>query len=235
MSLAVAAVLFLASAGIAGWSVTHFGEPANLSNARDFSAALKNRQLLLSFAVGFTYSFLVLPGRIAIVDAVCGLGAVAAILALTLHSNRAFPSQYADARAWVGLFLFGFAILLAAATFFIKGERRRPPKVSIALAGIPLSLLLILGFIDVKQSRRFDEFVACVRSEVNSRIGLVRPADTILRRAGCVPYGWGWGYTYPSLSILLRQDASRAIILSPIGGYQPFDPHVSVPDLSPYY
>lgn len=43
------------------------------------------------------------------------------------------------------------------------------------------------------------------------------------------------GLDVPSMSILLRQDASRAVILNAIGGYEPFDPHVSVPDLSPYY
>jgi len=232
-SLAIAALLFLVSTGIAAWSVTHFQQQANLADARNYSGLLDNRQLLLSFVVGLAYSFLIVPSRTAVINAICGLAGFAAALALTLHGNHAYPSQYNAARAWIGVFLFVFAALLARTRFLSKGQARLPRSTHLELAGIPLSLLLVLGLIDVEHSRRFADFLACFRSEVNARTGLVRLADTKLAGVGCGPYGWVW--TNPVMSILLRQDASGAIILNAVGGYQPFDPQVSVPDLSRYY
>jgi len=47
-------------------------------------------------------------------------------------------------------------------------------------------------------------------------------------------YGWPW--TNPSISLLLREDASRSIILNARDyfGWQPFDPYAATPDLSAY-
>ncbi len=232
-SLAGAALLFLVSAALAAWSITHFQQEANLAQARDYSLLLANRQLLLSMAAGLAYVVLLVPIRMVVINAVCGAVTVAVTLALTFPGNQARPTQYYAARAWIGVFLFAFAALLAGTRFFRSEEGSVPREAHLKLAAIPLSLLLILGLLDVRHSRGFADFLACFRNQVNANTGLVRLTDTKLAADGCGPYGWSW--TNPSLSILLRRDASGAIILNAAGGYQPFDPHVSVPDLSRYY
>ena len=49
--------------------------------------------------------------------------------------------------------------------------------------------------------------------------------------------GYIWSWTNPSLSLVLRQDESKAIVLNRrnFRGWQPFNPKVNIPDISKYY
>ena len=95
-------------------------------------------------------------------------------------------------------------------------------------------LAMELALIDIYQSFQFRSFVESIRNEVNSQSGLVALEATTIPASPGSNYDWHW--TYPSMSLLLRSDASRAILLNPVdNGWQPFDPTVAVPDLRLYY
>jgi hypothetical protein len=91
--------------------------------------------------------------------------------------------------------------------------------------------MLLLATFDVRHSYEMHVYFNDLRREVNSRTGLVRAEDTNL--LGRFSGSW----TLTAKSLLVRDDATRAIILVPetYTGWQPFDPKVSVPDLSRYY
>lgn len=96
---------------------------------------------------------------------------------------------------------------------------------------LPTLLLIVLAGIDVYHSIQFRGFIKTFANEVDSRAGIVAlEATNILERGGKY-YGWRWAY--PTTSLLLRADESKAIILNAkdYHGYQPFDPITPLPDL----
>lgn len=98
---------------------------------------------------------------------------------------------------------------------------------------LPILLMVFLATIDIYHSVRFRRFIENFANEVDSRTGIVAlEATNILERGGKY-YGWGW--TYPTTSLLLRADELKAVILNAKGhhGLQP--PEAPLPDLRSYY
>ena len=131
------------------------------------------------------------------------------------------------------MFLAACAGLFALMRAVANRSRRPMPR---AFALLPLATLTVLGIVDTRHSVRFDSFRRCFEREVNARSGFVWPEDTRLRTDPACENRYGWPWTNPSISLLLREDASRSIILNARDyfGWQPFDPYAATPDLSAY-
>jgi hypothetical protein len=100
---------------------------------------------------------------------------------------------------------------------------------------IPVILAIELTVIDIYHSFEFRSFTEKFRKEMDSRGGLVALETISIHEGSSSNYGWLW--TYPSMSLLLRSDASKAVVLNSMDhtGWQPFDPQTSLPDLHLYY
>jgi hypothetical protein len=82
----------------------------------------------------------------------------------------------------------------------------------------------------------YAQYLEAFQREVNSKAGLISYEQSALPMLiDNDRFNWGW--TNSLMSVVLRDNARKAIILNPAGykGYQPFDPLKNVPDLSAYY
>jgi len=252
-----AILLFLASSAIAALSVLKPVAPDSLAEALRVSIIYRDRQLLLSFALSLVYLIHVFLGNWKKINRACAIAAAATLLLLALPANWALPRYYYDCRTMVALWLFcfgmiGLLIRLVPDRLQRRYQSRRFPilvtsinrvrTLTSAQAGkkgmfiyLPILLIILLAAIDVYHSVQFQRFIRNFATEVNSRTGVVAlEATNILERGGKY-YGWRW--TYPTTSLLLRADESKAVILNAkrYHGAQPFDPETALPDLRSYY
>ncbi len=253
-----AIILFLAASVIAALSVLKPVAPDSLADALRLSIIYRDRQLLLSFALSLIYLIYVFLGNWKEINYPCAIATAATLSLLALPANWALPRYYYDCRVMVALWLFGFGMIgLLIRLLPEKLEHRCAPlrrfpilvtsinrvrTLRSAQAGqkgifvyLPILLMILLAAIDVYHSVQFQRFIENFATEVNSRTGVVAlEATNILERGGKY-YGWRW--TYPTTSLLLRADESKAIILNAkrYHGFQPFDPETALPDLRSYY
>jgi hypothetical protein len=126
------------------------------------------------------------------------------------------------------MFVYGAALLAWMAL------RRERSSVVSAYWGLPLSTVLILSIININHAINFEEFLHHLKSAADSRTGLVAIEDLRLPESLSA---YGWGFTYPTISVLIRRNAGSAVILNPADyrGWEPFDPRMNIPSLARYY
>ena len=251
--LLITGLLFVASAVIAGLSILLPADGTSLIAALKTTRTIifRDRQLLLTLLISVTYYLIVIlrTGHKNVYILCLWVSAVILLL-LAWPGNWAEPSQYYGGRVIAGLFLFAFGVIalivklerdpdikwplpFSALTSFAKGtqslERRK------FWFCIPMILVIELTVIDIYHSFAFRSFAESFRKEVDSRHGLVALETISIHEGWTSNYGWLW--TYPSMSLLLRSDASKAVVLNSMDhtGWQPFDPQTSLPDLHLYY
>jgi hypothetical protein len=190
---------------------------------------LKHRQFLVSVAIGFLYFGLIYlqnnkwaTGLAIFLIVCCGV--------VLLPSMWAIPEAHYRVRAPVG------AALLAVSTIVIIYRFVPNDTIRVRLSGggwiaiVPFVLLCILSIPDFYFTLGWSRFLGEFRKEVNARSGITHFSETKLGSDEYLIYGWGW--TYPTVSLLLRSGPSGSIILNPQEeGWQPFDPKAAIPDL----
>ncbi len=251
-----AILLFLAASAIAASSILNPVAPDSFTEALTVSIIYRDRQLLLSFALSFIYLIYLILGDIKEVDRACTIAAAATLFLLAIPANWALPRYYYDCRIMVALWLFGFGmigIVIRIAPYkLISVPLRKSPMLVASMRRLktlsttqayhrgmwtylPLFLMIVLAAIDVYHSVQFRRFAEDFAAEIDSRRGIVALEATNILDQGGKYYGWRW--TYPTTSLLLRADETKAIILNAndYHGFQPFDPQTSLPDLRSYY
>jgi hypothetical protein len=235
LTLTLAIAVFAGSALVAVWSVLHAADSANRAGAADFSVLLENRQLLVTFLAGLFYAPLLLLQGSRPVALLLGIGALAFVISLAHSSNWVEAWQSYASRGMVGFFMLFFGAFLALLRFGPRRGRLSATRVPFMAAIVPATLLVALLALDMRHSLGFSQYADCFRAEVTTSSGLVPFEATRLQDPECRPeYVWGW--TNPSMSLLLRRDDSGAIVLNrEQHEWQPFDPFAGLPDLSRYY
>jgi hypothetical protein len=250
--LLVACLLFVTSAVIAASSIFLAADYPYLSAALTTTTTIiwRDRQLVLSLLIPLIYLILLFRVRCEKACILCVPGLAAILLLLAWPGNWAEPVQYYDCRIITGLVLFTFGMVALLIRSGCEPGIKWPSRfsaltiftnVSWPLVNrkfwfcIPTALVMELTVIDIYHSLEFRSFTGMLRNEVDSRRGLVALETTGILGRSTSKYGWSW--SYPTMSLLLRKDASKAVILNSrdYRGWQPFDPQTSIPDLHLYY
>lgn len=229
---AILVLLFVVSTGSAVWEVLAPRDPANFAAARDPLVVLQDMQLRYTF--GYTLliaaSFFVQKNWLRVLVA---LAALALLFAMWMDTSKLFAFTHYAIRAYV-------AVMLAVLMVGLWGYRRMligtfsQNRVFLFPATLSVLCLGLLSWFDVQQSLDYADYLETFRLTVNNRKGLVpfvMSGLPVNEQDGHFTSGW----TYPLMSVILREDASKGIILNPFKySYQPFDP-LNPPDLDRYY
>lgn len=237
VALGLSALLFAAGWGFAVMSVLAPRHPENFHNAVG-GVFRMNRQLWLSCVLAAAYAGYVLVAARAVRVAMIAIFA-AVLVALAFPANWALPPFHYHSRVAGGLALLAIGAVLIAFRFSRLSERaaadrRRGHARLLVLA--PLLALTVSAVPDIVHSIGWKRFLNSFERVVNGNTDLIDfdAARTLLKKESL--YGWGW--TYPCMSLLLRHGPQHAIILNPGDGtsWQPFDPGIagSLPDLHQY-
>lgn len=230
--LLLAILAYAAGTGVAVYFVLNPGHPEQLAAAMAFFAAMHNR--LLALSVAFAIGWIGLSAPVGWMRRGGLFLGIACLAGLVLPSSWPLPHQHYEARTLVGLALFGLGGLLALRFVAIA---RWPSLVRVDPRAPVLALLFFaaLTVSNLVYSLDYRAHLALFRDEVRARSGLVAVEDTRLLDGRLARYGWIW--TYPLMSLLLRDGPDQAIILNPRGyhGYQSFDPAAGVSDFREYY
>lgn len=224
--------LFALSTASALYEVIAPRDPANMQNAGDPSIVLEDVQFrcmgLYVMAVASLFCV-----RKDWAQFWAGALCVVLLVAVVVSPMRLYPVAHYAIRAYAALALTACGIGL---WWLRRLLRYAPSATHLYPAGLVLLLLAVLAWLDAQMSFDYAAYLDEFRASVNHRTGLVPYARsgfayTIENKR----FFWVW--SYPALSIVLRQDTGKAIILNPdwYHGYQPFDPVIHVPDLTVYY
>lgn len=234
LTIAVAGLLFALSVAVALHSilVTRAGTAAQASG---LSMIYKNPQFVVSALVCMLYllSQIITPPVAVRLRGVC----IALALLLFIPALWAQPDYHYRTRTLAGLFLLcawstvligrtGLASRLAGHRLIPDGSGVPSPMGAMAWL-IPSLVVLALSASFLTHSWQFPRFIRSIETYVNKHQGVVplnvaTPSLILAER-----YGWTW--TYPTLSVLVRRDERAAIILNAesMTGWQPFDPRQS--------
>jgi hypothetical protein len=218
--LSGALALFVAGAGVAAWSIAHPRDPENLANAATFSWVLTNGHVILMALVGSIYLAADLcPWRVRAPAIAIGIAASTAYVALPDSWNSAELS-YAS-RTVSGLMLF---TLLAVEWFRFRrdcGTGSGNP----ARALLTLTLFIALTVPALVETYRFGAWLRSYERVAVANDGWIAIDETDAGQDGGYLAGYHWGWTSPSLSIVLRADARAGLLNSAsYRGWDPFDP-----------
>lgn len=220
-----AAFCFAAAATIAWWSTMFPRDPNNFANAIKISDYVNNKQFIISSIIGALYFFLIIIWnnrilRVSTIFAICCFAII-----LLMPSVWATPNFHYTIRVPAGVLLFGIAIILVIHRF-VPNNIFRTQLFDNRIIIIPFILLCILSVPDVYHTLGWKQFLDEFKNEVNTHSGIIQDA-----KIQSSIYGWGW--TYPTMSLLLRNSSSSAIVLNPQWhkGWQPFDPKTNIPNI----
>lgn len=217
VSLWAALVLFLLGAAIATRSILRPRDPGNLSNAAQFEWLLTNAHAMVIllvlglFVVTATVPPRVRPWLVAVGVAACA--AYALSVPLWNSPDRAYAS-----RTLSGLVLCG---LLAVEWYRSRrGEARDSPCPAPRVA-LAIAMFVALSVPAFVHTYRFGVWLKRYEQVAVTTTSWVPIDSTDAGRAG----GYHWGWTSPSLSIVLRANIDGGLLNSPdYTGWDPFDP-----------
>lgn len=228
--IAVVGGLFALSVAVALHSilVTRAGTAAQASG---FSMIYKNPQFVVSALVCMLYllSQITTPPLASRLQRVC----IALALLLFIPVLWAQPDYHYRTRTLAGLFLLSaWTAVLVGRTGLasrLLGHRLIPegsgaPMTGAMVWGVPSLVMLALSASFLTHSWQFPRFIRSIEAYVNQHHGVVPLNVAAPSLVQAERYGWTW--TYPSLSVLVRRDEHAAIILNAdsMTGWQPFDP-----------
>lgn len=231
---AALALCMVVSVTSALWEVVAPRDPANLAGARSIDALLLDTQFwcVLGYSLIVTGMFFLswkwLRQGMALV-------CLYVLVKLFLDHFRLFPPLHYGIRAYMSLAISACGVGLW--WFRVHGQKYMRSRSKLMLPALMGTILLgCLSLFDVQMSFDYARYLDAYQAEVNSKTGLI-PYER-----SYIPYIVGndrfnWGWTQSLMSVILRQDSTKAVILNPVDyhGYQPFDPYEKVPDLSRYY
>ena len=220
-SLAIALVLFAAGAAIAAWSITHPRDPANLANAADMSWLRSSWQL----------AFTALVVAICVCVGSCPPRARAVLAAIAIAASVAYaitPAMWSSAemnyrsRTVSGLMLFA---ILAVAWWRHRSQRAVHAAPESAMPALALMLFAALSVPAFVNTWRFGAWLKSFERVALARTDWIPIDQTPAGREGGYLASYPWGWTSPSLSIVLRANSDGGLLNSPAySGWDPFDP-----------
>jgi hypothetical protein len=228
-TLVLCLVCYLCAAIIAAFSIWHPRDPAVLADAVDMRYNARNSLLLLSTAFALAYG-LSLSASVS-VRRLATVIAISTLLALAWPELWSAPAMQYSSRVIGGIviLLFGAIVLLGHhINDYLHLDLKRAASANVYYS---LSFFFVLLISDVTRSIQFMDYLDNFRKEVRSHTDLIPLEATNLSSHRDDVFGWEW--THPTLSILLRDNARQAVILN--SSKEPFDPKSSIPDLSSYY
>jgi hypothetical protein len=234
----VLACPFLASIAVGFWDFLNPGIASNKEHALDPSALRNDRQFWLTGAcAGLVFMQLMLRQKFAR-DALLLLVLAIEIINLTGVTNPT-PFRCYSVRAFVGLSLAGLGFLMIVLRFGLwnwLSVKCRFKELPAHYYVIPIFILFAeMAIWDMRESLAYTQYIDDFTQIVDSNGGFIEHQNWSWRNANDPWFGWTW--TYPSMSLVLRNSTHAAIILNPPYGVpeQIFDPHTNLPDLSRYY
>jgi len=189
----------------------------------------RNSLLLLSAAFALAYG-LSLSASVS-VRRLATVIAISTLLALAWPALWSAPAMQYSSRVIGGIVLLLFGAMVLSWHHINNYLNLDLKRASSANVYYSLSFFFVLLISDVTRSIQFMDYLDNIKKEVRSHAGLVPLEATNLSSHRDDVFGWEW--THPSLSILLRDNARQAVILN--SSNEPFDPKGSLPDLSGYY
>jgi len=236
IALGVATLVFAAGSALAVPLVLNPRSAGNL-HAAIHGLYRTNIQMWLSGVLAAAYAGSMLFGSRAVRLAMIALFVIA-LVALAVPATWAMPRLHYISRALGGAFLFAIGGTVLAVRFSPLYQRVTA-RAGIARMSViaPLLALTVSAAPDVHHSVGWKRFLNSFEREVNAKTGLIpfEEANNHLKKEK--HYGWRW--TYPTMSILLRHGPDYAIILNPNSDkiWRPFDPEdeESVPKIGDYY
>jgi hypothetical protein len=230
------AFLFLASVETAVWSIVLPSNIANFEAARSSFYALHVMQFRYALVYAWLGSALFFIRKIwlrYVVVALC-LGALTVII---FDPLKLYPFTHYALRAYIAVALSLCGIGL---WWFDRRFRGLPPaekkQCFLAPAGLAMVLLLALSWFDVQMSLDYADYIENFRMTVNNRSGVIPYARSGMPLiAGDARFKWDW--TFPLMSLLLRDNSQKAIIQNPVWyhGDKDFHPETDIPNFDEYY
>jgi hypothetical protein len=235
VAIAFAAFWFAFASALAYASILNPRDPANFAGASAIWLVLRDHQLMLTGVLAASFAgyvlFTPLLWRVAMIAVFA-----AALAALAFPSNWAGPKFHYFSRTGGGLALFGIGVTMILFRFS-PWWSSRTSAASLRWPGLlvlgPLAGLIVSSAPDVRNSLGWWRFRHAIQGAVIAKTGILPLNETSVSPADLETFGFSW--TFPSMSLLLRRDRSSAIVLNPDpNSWQPFDPRKSVPDLHGY-
>jgi hypothetical protein len=236
LAVLFAAFFFAFGSAIAYWSILFPRDPSNFSGAATFSLLLRNHQLILSCVLVAAFAgYLMFTSRAWRILMVMIFAA--ALVGLALPTTWSPPKFHYYSRTGGGIILFGIGLLLIWFRFSpywtprtLPGSLRWPALIVLG----PLASVVALSIPDIDHTLSWRRFRHAVQAEVNAKTGLVPPAQTNILPEDLEMFAFSW--TFPSMSLLLRGQATSAIVLNEDPrAWQPFDPAKTVPDMQQFF
>lgn len=230
------ASFFVLSIASALWNVLLPRDGANFAQARDTYQVLHSLQfwsLLVYAGIG---SALCLIEKLWVRVALTVLSLVL-LVAVYINPMRVHPFPHYALRMYVALALVVCGIgLWWWRRLLQRRELDQGHKAFLLPAVLSFAMLLNVAMNDILTSADYANYIKIVRDTLNNRTGILPYEDSGLDTTYYV-HLFHWIWTYPSLSVVLRDSSQGAVLLNPenYDGYQPFNPRQGVPDLDRYY
>jgi hypothetical protein len=231
--------IFAASSMMGLWAVLHPAFPGNMEGAAHFGNVRHDREFLLLLTamilLGLNIFIRQRNAKIIVSTFVCLIAGIFIVRPIFL----APPNASYNIRAYASLVLWLAGLCFVGFRFFgrplhkkiFEKNSNRPIFYIVPIC----TLLGVLSIFDMRASLALGRYIEGARVAVNSATGYIRYEDSFAKIPGSALYGWSW--TNPALSLILRKDANGAIVLNAAdyGGWQGFDARTELPDLQRYY
>jgi len=229
---------FVAAGGVGFWGFLFPGNLANKTNAMDFHALLFDRQAwITALCVSVIFLQTSICSKHGKDAAFIIILAVEALIALGIF--HPFPYVAYSVRGFMGIFLFlSLTIMMLAKMPVVQNcfKQHRIEYLPSIYFYLPIFILFAeLVIFDMRDSFAYGKYVGDFTRMVNGHSGYMMHGDSMAAVKNDRQFGWTW--TYPSMSLVLRENARKAIVLNPPEGVsqQFFNPFTGLPDLTRYY
>jgi len=218
------------------WEIIAPRDPGNFQRARHLDMLLLDKQFWCVLMQGWlvTLIYVVRATWFRVSASVLCIALFVVVLFDTMRLNPAF---HCAIRAYMSLALaFCGGGLWLFRRKMVNTRRSKTATTDLLPATMAATILLSLSLFDMLLSVDHKNFLEAYRTMVNTSRGIV-PYESSPVWAILDSDRFNWDWTNPLLSVILRKDASKGLILNPAyyHGYQPFDPLENIPDLDAYY
>jgi hypothetical protein len=216
--LLASAAILLSGTWIAIVSVLNPRDPINAAGAMNLTWTLQSPPMRYALAMIAltTAALLIKERRIGI-----AMGAVGFILSLAFVMQ---PGWWSGGATYFGSRTVSALFMFAVLSVTIARHEWTTVPVPRAVAVLSLSMFVTLGVPMISLLAGLRPFFRCYEQAVHRQSGVVAFMDSgIPQCPGATDYVWGW--TNPTLSLILRKPEQSTIILNPPTRFEPFNPY----------
>ena len=228
------ALFFLVSVATAVWEIVLPRDPANFASAKNYAVLFEDAQFwgTLFYSLALVVMFFVRRPSLRLV---CALLCVGLLMVIIFNPLSDYPFTAYNIRAHMALALaflgVGLWWLRTRSSQFVEHQ-----SMALPVAVLGMVLFVVLSVFDIMLSVDYAGYIEAFRNDIDRNTGLI-PYE--VSGVPLIPDSDRFSriWTFPVMSIVLRDSAQKAVILNPAGyrGYEPFDPHKNIPDLNMYY